>query len=237
MGFQLTSNYESGDPYLSNVSLLLQVENGSFVDKSRADRQILTSGNPVVDTNITKFGSGSISLDGSSYLSVPNNRFFDFDQNDFTVECWVYNQGGGNRSLVAKNRANEQFFGAGSWSFQITTTQQLYFSATSDSSSGWGVSLESNGTVPLETWSHVAATRSSSTIRIFINGNLEASSTYSDPIEFNQNNLLVGSFYYHVPPTVNFFPGKFDSVRITNGVSRYNDSFTVTDFPFPLDQY
>jgi hypothetical protein len=238
MGFQITSSYVKGDPYLSNVSLLLRTDGVNIVDDSRADNQIILNNNPIVDTSIKKYSPGSIYFNGSNYLSIPSRGIFDFKDNDFTIEMWVYNGGGDNREFVAKNRANEPFYGAGSFTMRISFEQRLYFGLTSDSTNnGWETESLSTNSIPLNTWSHVAATRSGSTVRTFINGNLETTGTFSGSVEFNNNPLLVAALYYHVPPIVNLFTGNIEDLRITNGVCRYTDSFSTPDSAYPQGQY
>jgi hypothetical protein len=86
----------------------------------------------------------------------------------------------------------------------------------------YGTILKSSTVMSLNTWYHVAVTRSGNTLRIFINGTLEDSLTTSVAIDDGTINRIDigGNGGGH-----NFI-GYIDEARITKGVARYTSNFT-----------
>jgi hypothetical protein len=91
------------------------------------------------------------------------------------------------------------------------------------------------GTFALNTWHHIAVSRSGSSIRAFANGT-QAGSTATNTDAFTHNKagnrplrigeLNDGTYLFGVN-------GYIDDIRITKGVARYTASFTPPTEPFP----
>jgi hypothetical protein len=84
-----------------------------------------------------------------------------------------------------------------------------------------------SGSISAAQWSHLAVSRSGSTIYLFINGASTGTQTVNQ-IYTTQERLIVGSL-----PGQNDFNGYIDDLRITKGISRYNATFTPPTAPFP----
>jgi len=73
--------------YAANVVSFLHFD-GDLTDTSG---KIWTpSGTAAASTVRNKTGSGSLYLDGGSYLSGPTTADFDFGSGDFTIDWWEY---------------------------------------------------------------------------------------------------------------------------------------------------
>lgn len=204
------------DPYFSNVSLLLHMDgsNGSttFTDSSSVGATITPVGDAKLSTAQVKYGTAAGFFDG-------NGDRLTFTQISIgtancTMECWIRpasvsdvgifgNYNGPNYQLLAILSGDLYAYWDGS---QIQTT---------------GAPIVAN------TWYHVAITRQSSTLRLFIDGVLKSTATISAGAVLITPNQ-VGKCVYRGD-----FNGYIDDVRITNGVARYTTNFTPPAAAFP----
>jgi hypothetical protein len=216
-----------GDPDFISVSLLLHGngEGSTFVDSSGTPKTITANGNATQSATQRKFGAKSVYLDGDGdYLSVPSSADFDFS-GDFTIEAWVYwtaNAAGQHNTIMA--RGNRET--SSQWSWMIAadgSTDKLFFRT------GAQTFAMTSAAVPRNTWTHVAISRSGSTVRNFINGALEGSGTFSGSLT-NSEPVQIGR-----SPTADYvshFNGYLDELRVTK-IARYEASFTPQTAAFP----
>jgi hypothetical protein len=208
------------DTYGDNVSLLLHMDglSGSqtFTDSSTNNFTLTAYGDVQIDTSIKKFGNGAALFDGNGdYLLAQSNNALVMGSGDFTVELWLY-------------------------PISLTQDQQI---VSCSSNNGFGIGMQSNtlfgvtntfvswelaGTAPsLNQWSHVAVTRQSGYMRIFINGIITAQNTvttnYTSP-----TNSIAGLAGYSWSNTNCYI----DELRITKGVARYTANFVPQTAPF-----
>ena len=95
---------------------------------------------------------------------------------------------------------------------------------------GFGPIITANVASPLNTWTHIAATRSSGLVRFFMNGTQYGGTiTNTTSLSMSLGNMEIGV------QSSNFasFNGFIDEFRITKGVARYTADFTVPSAPFP----
>jgi hypothetical protein len=205
------------DPKFNYVTMLLHgdgtngAQNNTFVDSSTNNFTITRNGNTTQGT-FTPYGSNwSNYFDGTGdYLSVANNAALQWSTGDFCVEAWIYpNSVSGSKAIVCKGINDTGTFDLGLYGTKI----ELYTTALVFSSSA---SLSAN------TWTHVAITRSGTTLRCFINGALDTTVTSS----YNFNNA--GTFYVGVygSGSVNYFNGYMSNVRCVKGSAVYTSAFT-----------
>jgi hypothetical protein len=228
------------DPQYGSVSLLLHGNadgSGNILDSSPTPKTISKFGNaasatpPSYPNSNSAFGN-AIAFDGSGdYVTAANNSSLDFGSGDFTVECWVYLAG-----LQALNGENQRTctlvaYGTNGTSvagYQLTvntTTNQLQFYNT-------GVSTASF-TWSLNTWYHVAYTRSSSTNRLFVDGqSLTLTTNTFVPAQSASDTLRIGAERKYSGYN-NDLNGYIDDLRITKGIARYTSNFTPPAAPFP----
>ena len=176
-----------------------------------------TVGNAQVSTVQSKFGGSSMYFDGTGdYLAVPTGPQLYFGTSGFTVEAWIYPTGGsGNRAIFSGGAVN-------AFAFYINSTGKIAVAK-----SGVVEIIASTTTISTSTFTHVAATRSGNTFRIFVNGTLEATVTSSqDFTSFSDNRVgfEAGSSAYL---------GYMDDLRVTKGVARYTANFTPPTQAFP----
>lgn len=208
------------DPNFSSVSLLLHMDGANnstnFMDSSLRGKSVSAGGTAKIDTSQKMFGTGSGLFDGAGYLSVPSHADFAFGTGDFTVEAWVMFSGLSGVQTIAEVKVN------GSWAF-FYTANTLRFSrrwVADDISRSW--------TPSTGVWYHLAATRSGSTNRLFVNGS-QLGTTATAASNFGQGSLCIGASN----EAQDYLNGRVDDFRITKGVARYTANFTPPQAQFP----
>ena len=195
---------------ITNTSLLVQSTDAGIIDKSQSNKLLTLTGDTKSSTTQTKYLTSSMYFDGAG-----DNILTDVmaASGDFTVETWIYFDG------QIPNPANQSptFFVWG------TTTFMLYATSTTRilNMIGNGSGLISSSTaMTADTWHHVAFAREGSTGRLFLDGNLEGSTTsFSTSINAR---AVIGSEESAGYP----FKGYMSDLRITKGLARYTANFT-----------
>ena len=212
---------------ITNTALLTNYTNGGIIDTSMFNN-LETVGNAQISTTENKFGGSSIYFDGSGdYLVVRYNKWFGLldDQSDFTLEGWFY------RTVVGTGQfllSTMEFTGTYTgWSLVFNNTNTAGFFCYD--SGNTPQSLTSTATVGLNTWAHVAVSRSGGTTRLFVNGVIEATRATAFADTVTQSPLVMG-----LRPEFgdNVYTGYMQYIRITKGVGRYTSNFTVSSVPF-----
>jgi hypothetical protein len=110
-------------------------------------------------------------------VQVPDNSTLDFT-NAFTIEMWVA------PTEVGSPSGTTHFISKGNFSFANTQSYGIGFTDTGRIQNRVGngstlAALNSNATLPLNTFSHIATTYDGSTLRVYINGVLDNSQATS----------------------------------------------------------
>ena len=195
---------------LSNVALLLPMDgNGStFIDFSSSPKNI-QSFNATQSSTQSKWGTKSGYFDGiNSYLSLSSSSSFNF-AGDFTIETWVYPTELTTYCTILEGRSAIAYENYICGLYNIGGQYRVDF-VTSDSSSRL---TGSSTIVPLNQWSHVAFVRSGNTLKAYVNGVMDATSTsYTGVMNVTSSTLFVGK-------NVDGHYAKFylNDLRITNG--------------------
>ncbi len=222
------------DPYWESVVSLLHMDTitGTVLYSDTGNWSTSNAGNIIAGAaRFGDLGYSNTSNSQSNYITYTGNAT-DFNplDSDFTMEAWVY---------MTQNPT-----GFGGWIIsQDNTTHPRGLNMTVNTngtmlmncwtSNGVYDNVDSGATlVPLNTWCHVAATRSGTTMYLFLNGAQVGTGTKTGP---QQNLSSVGITIGRIAtgPQTTVFPGYIDEVRITKGVARYTANFTVPSGPFP----
>jgi hypothetical protein len=221
------------DPFYSNVSLLLPM-NGSdnsttFTDKSPNALTVTANGDAKLSTAVKRYGVSSAVFDGNGdFLTVDLTTANATGAGDYTLECWVYPT---NYADTTNNHIAHFKNDTGS-----ATTVLAWASnnvGTVSVSTGAVALLTGSGTykLRLNAWNHVAVTRAGSTMRLFVNGNQDASVTDSTSRSFNA--VIIGKYNYSATNGL-YWTGYIDDFRITKNVARYTADFIP---PLPHADY
>jgi hypothetical protein len=201
---------------ITNTSLLLNFANAGIYDQT-GKNVLETVGNAQVDTNIKKYGLGSMKFDGTGdYLKLPSSVDLALGAGDFTIEFWI--------------------------NLTVRTSFGTVFTSGSESSAVFA-SFDTNGnflrlsslntvfavspTIALGTWTHVALVRSAGSSVVYTNG--VAGTAVACTFTFTQSAPVVGA----TAAFANLLNGYIDDLRITKGVARYTANFTPPAQAFP----
>jgi len=201
---------------------LLTCQSNRFIDNSTNNFAITVQGTPQITPywypstfSIPNASLGAALFNGSTdYYSTTTNSAFSFGTGDLTIEAWIYNT---SSSAVAKNIFGHWGGSGESYQFYLSTTNRLTWQIYTQNSTN-----SSTLAVPLNTWTHVAWTKSGTTSYLYINGVLQ------DTVTGVTNSANGGE----VPRIgagqsgTQLFPGYISNLRIVKGIAVYTGNFT-----------
>lgn len=169
--------------------------------------------------------AGYVEFDGSTeYLSIADSADFTFGTGDYTMEAWIYPTSTGSYPVIIAQYENTST--TASWFFSLgdnTTTVEYYAYSPDGNLSPY----LSGGTASLNTWTHVAVTRSGSTMRLFVGGSQVDSGTWSNTHRDSSLPVTIGASSNGLYK----FSGNISNVRIVKGTALYTSDFTPPSSP------
>ena len=170
-----------------------------------------------IKTTSTAVATKSVLFNGSNqYLSVANNAAFNFGTGDLTIEFWIYFTAvGSGRAVTSWSLVGGV---SGTWSVGIGNTS-LSFTEVIVGEPGPSATFSSI----LNTWVHIAVSRSSGTTKLFLNGSQVASAAQTT--NFNNTSYPV---YVSMSPSI---PAYISNLRILKGTALYTSNFTAPTAP------
>jgi hypothetical protein len=209
------------DPLFSSVQLLLKGEgadNGTtFTDNSPNGLTPNLNSGAVTSTASFKYGSASLYFPATLATTQRGLRYGVLSANtfatgDYTIELFF------NRSVA--NRSGYLFaIDTASAKLQLDSSNNLRWLSTVYTPAS---------ALALDTWYHVAVTRQSSTVKLFLDGQQLGSDVTNTT---NHNGL---TWYVGRDNDIDFgFYGYIDELRVTKGVARYTSNFTPPTKSFP----
>ena len=204
---------------ITNTQLLLSGTNAGIYDNA-IKNNLETVGNAQVSTSVTKFGTGSMSFDGTGdWLTSPDTPNLQLGTGNFTIEGWVYlNAVGSARGFVSKGTSTT------GWSVSANSSNQVVFSYASST-------ITSTGTLSVSTWYFITVVRSgtgTNLTKIYIDGTNDGTGTVVT--DFTQTNIMYVGADRVGGSALN---GYIDDLRITKGIARYTANFTAPTQAFP----
>ena len=212
-----------GDPNFASVSLLLHMNgsNGSttFTDTSTTAHSISVFGNAQVTTTSPKFGTGALLLDGTGdYLSAPSHTSLTFGTGDFTIEAWVRFDTVTTRQYIFSQRD------AGGFTLYFLADGRL-----SGITPSLSTVTQASATIVVDTWHHVAFTRSGTSYNVWVDGVGSSTATITGESGASGTSYIG----FRGSGTTELLDGRIDDLRITKGVARYTANFTPPGAAFP----
>jgi hypothetical protein len=210
---------------ITNTSLLT-CQSNRFIDNGPINASLTINGTPTVQA-YSPFGSISEAtpisysnyFDGSGdYLATPDNVAFTLSSNDFTFECWVYPTSitNGNNNLLV------QWGNGNAWIFRYVAAGRPHFSGGATSVTG------TTTAVVVNQWNHIAITRTSTTVRLFVNGVMDATTGTIGALTDGASQVTIGAYS---DGTSEYVTGYISNLRLINGTSLYTSNFTPSTTP------
>jgi hypothetical protein len=207
---------------ITNTSLLLNGTNAGIVDNAIKSDSI-TVGATQVNTSVVKYGTGSISFNGTtSVLNFPNNPYYALGTANFTIEAWVYP----NSVTALQSLIDTRSTATATTGILISITAAGFISITVNNA----ILFTSSTGITISAWTHVAVVKSGTTITLYLNGTKPLTGSGTSSTSLTDQFLRLGA---SAGTAANFYNGYLDEVRITNGIARYTADFTAPTAPFP----
>jgi len=161
-------------------------------------------------------------FDGNDTLTTPSNSAFTYGTSDFTVEGWFYFTGGVGASGYSYIFA--QGAGTGSTSLGVYIQSGVF--------RVWNGSavISSTASFVQNIWTHIAVTRSGTSMRLFVNGNLEGTVTNSNDITTGSTTGISIGRWSEIGDT-NYITGYVSNFRSVKGTALYTSNFTPPTSP------
>ena len=175
--------------------------------------------------NEIELSAGSLLFNGSSgYLSnTSTSANLVPGTSDFTIEGWVYLLDYSSANVLFSKGDNSNGGGAGAWAF-LTTVTNGYLALDY---AGTNVLIGTTA-VSLNTWHHIALTRSGNTHTLWLDGQNTGSATLTNNLS-GTGNARIGR---GKGASTNYFAGAISNVRLVNGTALYSSNFSVPTSSF-----
>ena len=220
----------------SKTNELLEKTGKTIVMNGTAAPGGLTPGllTPVPKAGAGSAITGSVEFDGyingtsSSHLRIIDNEDLNMGTGEFTFEAWinpVEHNGTNSPNFMGFFSSADYGGSSGSITIQVKNDGKLRYII--NGGSGTPSDDETGSTVLWGSWHHVAIVRSGTTIKGYVNGVEEISSSYSTAVDFTQGGstvigeLAVDNYYGDYP-----FKGFISNLRLVKGTALYTDKFT-----------
>ena len=218
------------DPYFSNVVALLHMDGTDastvFTDVTGRTWSV-ASGTPQIDTDQSVFGGSSLYLPTTaSSISTAASSAWTWHTQPYTIECRsrvptaFTNDSRGRPRLIGEGASTP---GILNWSFGFNSAGKVTFFYWGGSIVLWSAATAAS----VGAFHHIAASFDGSVMRLFLDGVLDGTFTYTTAHAPDAGQLLRIGFGDYSPV------GHADEIRITKGVARYTANFTPPTNPFP----
>ena len=216
-----TAGNNPTDPQFNYVTMLLHgdgtngAQNNTFLDSSTNNFSITRNGN-TTQGSFSPYGANwSNYFNGTNAYLTPPASSVVLGSSDFTVEYWLF-------ASNNNSHLNSASTAGGTFTFLLSSNAAFYWG----NGSAWEDNIPfTSGTLAQNTWHHIAMTRQSSTMRLFLNGVLQGSATVSVSIPSN--------YWQLGAQTRNsvYLDGYLSNFRIVSGTALYTSNFTPSTTP------
>ena len=203
---------------------VLTCQSNRFIDTSTNNFTITPNGNTAVSpaqpftlpTTVATYGSGYFDGTGDN-LTTASNTAFAFGTGDFTIEFWAYKTANTSGNYDIAFGTGDAGTGNNGYFIELSSTRGFVFASNN------AVVLSYSMNPNTSAWAHYAVTRSGSTLRLFVNGAVVTSTTYSTS--------LTSTVAVRVGGTSNDFFGYLSDMRVVKGTAVYTTTYTLPTAP------
>ncbi len=217
------SNPKAGMSWFDTDTKNLKIYNSlnlitDIVDNSASEHVITKYG----DIGTSRDGkiSSCIAFDGTDYCYLGDSNDWAFDAN-FTIDLWLKHNSP-DTAMVIMGQADS---GSSNLSFQIRIgdsgpahTKMIF--TIYDSAGTTPYSITSPNDTPLGEWFHVVISRTSTTMNMYINGAIVATTTFSGASFNSAYSMAVGRLGEYAGQ---YYIGNVEEIRISKGIDRTTD--------------
>ena len=166
----------------------------------------------------TEPGSAFFSSTTNSYLSIAHSEDFNMGTGDFTLECWINAPSSSSYQGIFSSNA----YSGSQVTLQLANTGVIRFVNPSSITAAGTTNIRDN------VWHHIAMCRSGTTLRGFVDGKQEISTTYSSSIDWghSDNAAVVGVVDRTTYPGQYEYTGLISNLRLVKGTAVYTSNFT-----------
>jgi len=204
---------------VTNTGFLFHGTDAAIFDNAM-QQTLLTAGNAKISTTTVKFGTGSMSFDGSSssYIQVPYYEVPALRSTNWTIEGWIYPTATGGGILAQGTTGGSNAVIAISFASGGNTVH------VQGSTNGTSYTLDftTSTSLSLNTWTHLAVVNNGGTVTCYIGGVSSGSASFTGSLKASAAPLIIGSTSNSSGTTMTGF---IDELRISYGVARYTANF------------
>ena len=231
-------NNSSGgeDPYFKNTILLLHADGASgstnSVVSDQSPNEFAVSGSGAGQGSFSPFchNGWSVAFDGiNDYLSVGASSAFAFGTGNFTIECWIWiSTDIGTKSIsYGFDQVGKKLAVIGDYKTSTGLNFLLYITNSTINFSHSGGTVSKSASLGNDRWHHIAVTRSSSTLRMYVNGSKAGTDATVTTNITNNNSVIIGGNNNDLSSTW-LFLGYISNLRVIKGSALYTGStYTV----------
>ena len=226
----LRSDVQVADPYAWKNTLALagsaKTDVCPSVNCTTSEKALTFNGNMTgtvnagLATDHYNFYGKSFYFDGSGdYITVASSAdCSNMGTGDFTFEAWVNLANTSNRGCWFDTRASGGTTGL-TFGHETDGSVRVYMNA----SGGGDITVVQSTPCIVNTWYHMAVTRESGTVRLFINGRVVSSGTRTS--DLNNTNVINIGYRTYTSSSYDYFTGWMNDARIYKGFAKYTSNF------------
>lgn len=216
-GFEVSDAF--GGTYSSTLTLS---QSAGTLSSTTVYVRLINNASTAVGGNFNITSTGATSRTIAAVVNTDNALMFDgsgdyvnlgdvldISSSAYTKEAWVYWKGSQNAytEIITKDVVN---------AFAITNDNKLH--TNFGDGTNWTGGYNSTSTIPLNKWTHVAMTRSSTgAIKMYINGVLDQSTFQNSTTGSTSSATVIGAKQSRGSTEItNYFNGSIDNVRVWN---------------------
>ncbi|MFH1742142.1 MAG: LamG domain-containing protein [bacterium] len=205
----------------------------SFTDSSSNGHNVAVSSDAQIDTAESVFGGASgLFNQTDDCLVLANSDDWKFQDDDFTVDCWVNIETIGQEHTIW-NFTNDDGYGM---DLKVRGADNKVYCFLSSNGTTWDIAglndLHSSTVLSTDQWYHVAVVRDGVTARLFLNGIEEDThSVGTSSIYIWSASAYIGA-RFKTGSIQDEMDGHLDEFRVSTGTARWTSNFTPPTQPY-----
>lgn len=227
----------AGDPYWSNVVLYLPLTgtNGqtTFTDVSQYGHAVTRNGDTVISTaqfpSLTGVGSSAYFDGNGDWLAVTYSPALNLSPGVFTLRTFFYLAESGLATIISNPIDTN---GTSTIRFEIVNGNTIQVLCRNNTNSSWSVNFSytlPSGTFNGAGWQYAGLTLDGSVAKLWLNGSIVASTSYSGSLLSSTSPFLIGRL--QATGDQWYYTGYLSHLEIYNGVAINLDSVPTAPSP------